>query len=262
MTSSYRFASLALLASLLPVRAQAAPADLAARDAAIVADAVLVAEGESIALYGHGVTPDAAFLDTAERALERMEALLGRGLDSATLGERVRIYVSADTTVSHVWLGYDHPRDPQGALFVNPKIAHLGVAGRNATYAHELAHLLTWRYASHTLREGLADWLALAVHPGAGVGPNPDADASPAPVPDEVAALLGTDAPPPDALSSDPAFRAAYYAASRRFVAHLVERAGIATFLELYDAGEPEALYQRLYGASREALVREALAGA
>ena len=60
---------------------------------------------------------------------------------------------------------------------------------------------------------------------------------------------------------TDPSFRAAYYAASRRFVAHLVDRAGIATFLSLYDAEDPEARYEALYGASREALVREALAG-
>lgn len=241
-------------------QAAAAPAEPMS-DARIVAEATLVAEGERIALYGHGVQPDRAVLEAAESALAKMEAVLGRDLDTQTLGPRLRIHVSTATTVSHVWRGYEHPEDPQGVLFLNPKVARLGVAGINATYAHELAHLLTWRFHSHTLREGLADYLALQVHPGAAVGPNADASAPPPEVPPEVQALLGTASPPPQAVRDDPAFREAYYHGSRRLVTYLVERAGMEVFLQLYDAPDPEVAYTALYGESRDALVRKALAG-
>jgi hypothetical protein len=228
-------------------------------DARIVAEARRVVGGERIALYADGADPDPAFVEQAERALAQMEAALGRGLDTETLGVPLRVYVSSATTVSHVWRGYSHPQDPQGALFLNPKIVRLGMAGRNATYAHELAHLLTWRFSSHTLREGLADWLALQVHPGAAVGPNPDPAASLPPVPAAVRDLLGTTRPPPPEVGSDPAFRAAYYAGSRLFVTYLIERGGIATFLQLYDAPDPEAAFPSLYGETRENLTALAL---
>ena len=232
-------------------------------DARIVAEATQVVQRPRVELYGHdGVRPGAVLAEAAEHAPATMERLLGRELDHATLGERVRIYVSPAVRAAHVWHGYAHPDDPQGALFLNPKVARLGVAGSNATYVHELAHLLTWRFHSHTLREGLADWLALQVHPGAAVGPNVDA-AAPLPAVDGViAALLGSTQPPPAAVGDDPAFRAAYYAGSRRFVTYLIERGGIGTFLQLYDSATPEPLYERLYGATREALVQAALAGA
>lgn len=118
-------------------------------DEQIVRDAQLVASGTRVDVLQHGVA--------ADRALARMEELVGRKLDESTLGPRIRIYVSASATVSHVWRGYRHPTDPKPFVFLNPVVAGLAVPGTNATYAHELAHLLTWRYHSHTLREGLAD---------------------------------------------------------------------------------------------------------
>ena len=224
-------------------------------DEQIVQGAKLVASGARVDLYQHGVTVDTALLQAAEQALARMEAVLGQKLDEATLGPRIRIYVSISTTISHVWRSYDHPGDPQPVLFLNPRVARLAVAGTNATYAHEIAHLLTWRYHSHTLREGVADYLALQVHPGAGVGPNTEGYASPPAVPREIEAYLGTTRTPPAALMTDVQFRRAYYYASYRFVRFLVERAGMATFLKLYEARDPENELVRLYGASREELV-------
>jgi hypothetical protein len=58
-----------------------------------------------------------------------------------------------------------------------------------------MAHLLTWRFQSHTLREGLADYLALQVHPGAGVGPNVDGYDWSSPIPSDVVEYLGTTRP-------------------------------------------------------------------
>jgi len=224
-------------------------------DDQIIREAQLVAPGARVDLFQHGLMVDPALVEAADRALTRMEELLGQRLDESTLGPRVRIYVAASTTVSHVWRGYEHPSDPKAVLFLNPTVARLALRGTNATYAHELAHLLTWRFYSHTLREGLADYLALQVHPGAGVGPNIEGYASPPAVPPEVEEYLGTTRAPPGALMNDAQFRRAYYFASYRFVRFLIERAGMVTFLKLYEARDPESEFSRLYGASRKELV-------
>ncbi len=227
-------------------------------DEQVVQEAQLVASGARIDLFQHGLVVDPALVELAERALTRMEKLLGQRLDESTLGPRIRIYVTAGTTVSHVWRGYEHPSDPKAMLFLNPRVAQLALSGTNATYAHELAHLLTWRYYSHTLREGVADYLALRIHPGAGVGPNIAGYASPPTVPPEVDEYLGTTRAPPSAVRSEIQFRRAYYFASYRFVRFLIERAGMATFMELYNARDPEREFLRLYGASRTELVAAA----
>jgi hypothetical protein len=230
----------------------------AVADEQIVQEARLVAAGSRVDVFQHFLAVDPALVEVTERALARMEELIGRKLDAATLGPRVRVYVSAHTTVSHVWRGYQHPSDPKAVIFLNPVVARLAVHGTNATYAHELAHLLTWRYYSHTLREGLADYLALQLHPGAGVGPNFEGYASPPAVPPEVMDYLGTTRAPPGALMTDAQFRRAYYFASYRFVRYLIERAGMAAFLQLYEAKEPHAEVMRLYGASLGKLVEAA----
>jgi len=230
----------------------------AASDEQIVQEAQLVTSGARVDLFQHGIAVDQALVTAAESALARMEGLLGWKLDEATLGSRVRIYVSASTTISHVWRGYNHPSDPKAIVFLIPRVADAAVRGTNATYGHELAHLLTWRYASHTLREGLADYLALQLHPGAGVGPSPQGYGSPPSVTLEIEEYLGTTMPPPAAVTANPAFRRAYYFASYRFVRYLIERAGIAVFLKLYDANDPESEFQPLYGASRKELIAAA----
>lgn len=224
-------------------------------DEQIVREAQFVTSAARVDLFQHGIVVDPALGEAAQSALARMEELLGRRLDESTLGPRVRIYVSASTTVSHVWRGYEHPSDPKAVLFLNPLVAAAALRGANATYAHELAHLLTWRFYSHTLREGLADYLALQIHPGAGVGPNNQGYASPPRVPPELEEYLGTTKAPPPELMSDATFRRAYYFASYRFVRFLIERAGLAVFLKLYEAKDPESEFQRLYGASRRELI-------
>jgi hypothetical protein len=229
-------------------------------DARIVADAEPVAAGPRVALFQHGLTVDPAFLTLAEKAAEDLALKLGRPLDVLRMGPKINIYVSTAVGVSHVWKGYEHPSDPRAILFLNPRVVAGALNGSNATYVHEMTHLYAWRFASHTLREGLADHMALQWLPGAGVGPNAEglAEAATGAVPAEMRELLGTTQPPPPWLRSDPARRRAYYAASYRFVKALVERQGLAVFMQLYDAPDPEAAMLRLYGSPREALVRAA----
>ena len=218
----------------------------------------VVASGERVVIHARQVPVDAAFLTLAEEAYRRIDALTGRGAAVAALGPKVHIYVADIRRASHVWRGYDHPSEPKALIFLNRPAYEGAMRGDNATYAHEMTHLFAWRYSSHTLREGLADYVALEIRPGAAVGPNP-AGFDSAPIPDAVTPYVGTRLPAPPQVTSDPDFRRAYYAASYRLVKLLVARRGMETFLKLYDSADPEAEYARLYGAERAELVREAL---
>jgi len=196
-----------------------------------------------------------SFLDLADKAYQRLELLTGRNLDVATLGPKIRIYVADFQGPSHVWGGYSHPQDPRGIIFLNRRAYEGAMRGTNATYAHEMAHLFTWRYASHTLREGFADYLALEIHPGAAVGPHAGQKET-VPIDPVIADYLGATRAPPPEVTAGAQFRRMYYVASYRFVKFLIARAGMETFLKLYDSSDPEAEYARLYGASRAELVR------
>lgn len=248
----------ALLLTILPACLQAQPLPRTT-DAQIMQEARLVASAGRVDLYEHRASAPTELAVLADRAITQMESTLGRRWDTATLGERVSVYVSGDTRVSHVLGGYEHQNNPRPVLFLNPMVARMAMSGRNATYAHELAHLLTWRFSSHTLREGLADYLALQLHPGAGVGPNREGYATFPPVAEGVPEVLGTSAPPPAKLVQDQAFRESYYASSYRLVRHLIRVGGLAKFLELYAARDPESAVKQLYGEDRNALVAAAL---
>jgi hypothetical protein len=251
-------AAVMLLAAYSGSSASLAQGSRSASDAQIIAQAELIASGDHVEIYQHGVTVDAAFLRVAENAYRRLGQLTGRELDTRTLGPKIRIYVSSAITISHVWKGYDHPTEPRGIVYLNPRVYLAGLNGSNATYVHEMAHLFTWRFHSHTLREGLADYLALQVHPGAAVGPNQGGDQFPTRISPEIAGYLGTRRPPPPWLTSDAARRRAYYLAGYRLVRFLVETAGMDVFMKLYDSDSTETELVNLYGASRDELVRRA----
>ncbi len=248
----------ALFLAVLPLCLHAQPMPRST-DAQIMREARLIASSGRVDLYEHRVAVDPEIASASDRAITKMESILGRRWDAQTLGDRVSIYVSSETRVSHVLGGYEHQNNPRAVLFLNSVVAQMSLSGRNATYAHELAHLLTWRFYSHTLREGLADYLALQLHPGAGVGPNREGYSTFPPLAEGVSDVLGTAAAPPAALLQDQAFRQSYYASSYRLVRYLIEAGGLAKFLELYAASDPEPAFKQLYGQDRKALVAAAL---
>ena len=229
-----------------------------ASDEQIVAQGQLVASGNYVEIYQYGTSVGPSFLTMMEDAYEQVKRVTGLNLDTATLGPKVRVYVSDAIAISHVWKGYQHPTDPRGIIFLNPRVYSGAMNGKNATYIHELTHLFTWRFNSHTLREGFADYVALTILPGTAVGPNP-AGESPAQIPPEIRQLLGTTRPAPEWASTDPVRRSAYYFASYRFVKFLVERKGMETFLKLYASEKPDVDIKSLYGMEREDAVKAAL---
>jgi hypothetical protein len=183
----------------------------AVSDEQIVAQGQRVGSGTYVEIYQHGVTVDPSFLQSMESVYKQVETVTGVKLDTATLGPKVHLYVSDAVGVSHVWRGYQHPSDPRAIIFLNPRVYLGAMSGTNATHIHELAHLFTWRFTSHTLREGLADAVALSILPGAAVGPNPGGDEWPPDIPSEILAYLGTTKPPPGWLATDRERRRAYY---------------------------------------------------
>ena len=193
-----------------------------------------------------------------EDAYQKLEQLMGVRLDTAALGPKVRIYISDFVSVSHVWKGYDHPKDPKGIIFLNQRPYLGALKGTNATYIHEMTHLFSWRFQSHTLREGLADYMALKILPGTGVGPSPEGYDWSTPIPSEVIEYLGTTRPPPQWVTIDPVKRRAYYFASYRLVKYLIDTKGLETFKKLYKSDSPETEVRNLYGLTREEAIRAA----
>jgi hypothetical protein len=194
-----------------------------------------------------------------ESAYEEVQRVSGLKLDTATLGSKVRVYVSEAINVSHVWRGYQHPSDPKGIIFLNLRAYHGAMGGRNATHAHELTHLFTWRYSSHTLREGIADYVALKIFPGADVGPNPGGGSASRTIAPEIMEHLGTTKAAPGWVSTDPTRRRDYYFASYRLVKYLVESKDMETFWRLYASENPETDIKNLYGLDRSEAVQAAL---
>ena len=231
----------------------------AVSDEQIIAQGQLVSSGTYVEIYQHGVTIDPSFLKVMESAYEEVQRVTGLKLDTATLGSKVRVYVSDSVGPSHVWKGYQHPSDPKAIIFLNPRVYLGAMSGKNATHIHELTHLFTWRFNSHTLREGFADYVALRILPGAAVGPNPAGEPTPRKIPTEVLEHLGTTKPPPEWASTDPVRRSAYYFASYQFAKYLIEMRDLETFMKLYVSENPEMDIKSLYGLGREEAVQAAL---
>jgi len=228
-------------------------------DAQIVAQGQPVASGAYVEIYQHRAAIDPSFLKVMESADEEVQRVTGLKLDTATYGSKVRVYVSDAIGVSNVWRGYQHSTNPKAIVFLNLRAYQGAMSGKNATHVHELTHLFTWRYYSHTLREGIADYVALKVFPGAAVGPNPGGDSTRLDIPPEVVDLLGASKPPPEWVSTDPLRRRAYYYASYQLVNYLIETKDLETFWKLYLSENPEMDIKSLYGLDRIDAVQAAL---
>ncbi len=176
------------------------------------------------------------------------------------LGDRIQIYCSDAVKVSHVHGGYLQAKEPLGRIFLNPRSAIGAVQGVNSTYMHELAHLFTWNFYSHTLREGLADFVASSLHQGSAIGPVPADFVLPNEEFARYSKYWATTKTPPRKLKTDIDFRRGYYYSSRLFVMYLIEKYGIETFMNLYASSQPEVEISSLYGRSRQTLVAGCMA--
>jgi hypothetical protein len=224
-------------------------------DAVVLNRAKLVNQTERVEVYRDDVEVGESLVIAIDQLYTAIESHLGRKLDTNTLGKKIKVVVSSHVRVSHVWHGYQHMSDPQAVIFLNTR-AYNGFTSRtNATLVHELTHLFTWKYNSHSLREGIADYVARAVMPNTAVGPN---EANAVPVPVEWAfKYLGSNHPPPAELGSDPEFRKIYYFSSYVLVKALIERASMKEFMKFYDSVYSEALFESTFKVKRLDLICE-----
>lgn len=234
------------------------PADKILSDEEIVAHAQLVATGENIELYKHETEVSPEFAEKLDHAFKSVHAITSIPYDNKTLGPKLRVYVSSAVYITHVWHGYEHSKDPRGIIFLDEHAYRGAIEDRDITYVHEITHLFTWRYVSHSLREGFADYVALKIREDTSLGPIPNRVGDPA-IPSTIQECLGTTKPPQREILTNFESRRTYYLACRRFVRFLVDLKGIETFLELYASPQPEKDIERLYGINGEEAIRRAL---
>lgn len=230
-------------------------------DKAITKRTALAASGKVVDIY-----TDMADLESdqlahlADQAYRQIEQNFGFQYDHHMLGARIQIHCSDAVKVSHVHGGYNQAKEPLGKVFLNARAALGAVQGVNATYIHEMVHLFTWNFCSHTLREGLADYVALALHKGAGVGPVPADFVLSAEETQKFSKYWATTKKPPRKLKTDIDFRRGYYFSARVFVTYLITNFGLGLFMKLYASSEPEAAIEQLYQQSRQDLIKQAIA--
>ena len=230
-------------------------------DKTVIKRTPLVATGQLVDVYSDLDDFEAEELvRLTEQAYQQIKKTFKFQYDHPRLGETIQIYCSDAVKVSHVHGGYLQAKEPLGRIFLNPRSAFGSVQGVNSTYIHELAHLFTWDLCSHTLREGLADFVASSLHQGSAIGPVPADFALPNEELARYSKYWATTKTPPRKLKTDIDFRRGYYFSSRLFVTYLIEQSGLDAFMKLYASTEPDLEMTSIYGQSRQALVAECMA--
>ena len=224
-------------------------------DSIVLNRAQLVSQTDRIEVYRDEINVDEGLAAEIDRLYLAIEAQLGRKFDVATFGKKIKVVVSNNVRVSHVWRGYQHMSDPQAVVFLNTRAYNGFKSKSNATLVHEMTHLFTWRYNSHSLREGIADYVARAVMPNTAVGPN-ESNAVPVRV-NWASKYLGSNQPAPSELTTDPEFRKNYYFSSYVFVKALIERTSMADFLRFYDGPYSDTLFESTFKVKRLDLICE-----
>ncbi|GHE32499.1 hypothetical protein [Vulcaniibacterium thermophilum] len=206
-----------------------------------------------------------ALAQTLDRTAAAVSALLGRRLDTAHYADdRLHVFVASGIGASHVYAGYDHMAHDRPYLFFDLRKVRRG----DAPFAHELAHVLVWRFGSHSLREGLATYVELELAArgeasASGLFGMHDADSAES----RAAAIARSDAGlrvlpwigrnghADAAVTSleDESSREAYYVLSQSFVRYLVTSLGLATVLDVHADADPEAALRARSGKPLEA---------
>lgn len=229
-------------------------------DSIIIEQAKLIKASDNIELYLHNVEIDEAFFDVADKAFIKLEQLLNLKFTDLGTGTTVKIYVSDLIHRSHVWKGYSHMEEPKPILFIPPRVVHNALNGDkffiSSLYAHEMAHLFTpqYNYFSHSLREGIATYLAEEVHPGESKMMTAAAGTWRSLIPNEVIPYIGTNQPPAFHLFKNKKSNMGFFIGTYQFVKFLVEKEGLDTFMKLYASSDPEQEYKNLYNADLKEL--------
>ena len=108
------------------------------------------------------------FAQELTKGIEAIETFTGKQFDAAYYGSpKIEYFISAHTTVSHVYHGYHHNAGKSMPyIFFSSKRFE-----RNAIpYLHETTHLILRDFTSLWIREGMAEWVAREVAKELGKG--------------------------------------------------------------------------------------------
>lgn len=257
------------LSVTLPAAAAAAQ-DQAAVDDSIAAHVRATGERHATARIVLWTAPGAmpandvrAFAQDLTRGVEGIERIVGRAFDAAHYAEdTIHVFVAHGVGASHVYAGYAHGRHDRPYLFLDAA----KVAAGEAPYLHELTHVVAWRFASHSLREGLASYVEMeSARMGWGLSSGlfgmTDAEAADrraremfaTPAATHVAPHVGRGGMPPrEVTGGDPRSRGAYYVLSQSFVRYLVGQLGMHRVMRLYETAEADAAYAEITGIPLE----------
>ncbi|MEO0013101.1 MAG: hypothetical protein RLZZ535_1490 [Cyanobacteriota bacterium] len=214
-------------------------------DKQIIKNSSLVFSGENIEIYSITSSGDfIKFSELCEISYLHLLELFDFQKNDIIKFSKIKIYISNKIQFSHVLGGYNHFKNPQPIIFLNERSFFGAIKEVNATYIHEMVHLFTWNYHSHTLREGLADYCALKLKPNTAIGPVPATQLVEIDQFREILKYLGTTKKPPRRLKIDSDFRRNYYLASRCFVKYIIDLIGIQKFMTIYDSAKPEILIE------------------
>jgi hypothetical protein len=192
-------------------------------------------------------TSVAASLD---HVIAQVEKILGRKQDVT-----IEYFLSdSDEMPSHVYGGYDHSAADPAIVFLS------GLDSGEAPHIHEPVHIIGGKFGSLLLREGLATYVQFALQPGkmrplvrlGEVTDRKSLDATAErivskPNGRELATAWLANPAKKVAFYSRPD-RALFYAVSASFVAFLIDRIGIETFMVVYASDDPAASLERVTG--------------
>lgn len=185
-----------------------------------------------------------------DQVITNVETLLGRKQEAP-----IEYFISdSDDLPSHVYRGYEHTDADPAIVFLS------GLDSGEAPHIHETVHIVGGKFGSLLLREGLATYVQFSVQPGkmrplVKLGEVTDLkslDAAAARIvakPDwreQTTAWLATPAKKV-AFASRPE-RGLFYAVSASFVAFVIDRIGLESFMTVYAADDPAASLEKITG--------------
>jgi hypothetical protein len=190
--------------------------------------------------------------DLADKGIVLIEKSLFMTMDKSHYKtDHIEIIVE-NPVVSHVYGGYDHPRYDKPVVFLKNAQA----ASRTTPVLHEMTHIIAWKFSSHSLREGLANYMQLTNAPLAGypaypprkMADNMASKALESEYGESLFATLGKDGVDSLTLPTDPKSRPQFYAVSQSFTQYLIEKKGLAVFMKIYSAPSAEKACRKLTG--------------
>jgi hypothetical protein len=187
------------------------------------------------------------FLEHLESAYKGIENKIGKSFDAIYYKNKsIEVFLSPKKIISHVYGGYRQRHYSTPWIFLPVRMVKWGFS----PYSHELTHLFTWNFTSHSLREGLACWMQIQLaEQGMGLKTHihrfenrHEADSIVRLIIQDkefipvIRSIARTGLPSPKITKPGGSNRSKYYTACYSFVAYLLDSVSMVEFMQLYSA--------------------------